>query len=944
MWVMHPVVVLARRSVSRRAVSLLLPALALALILMPGAAPASTTEEVAAGETLDIEDRDFDETQVDEDILVNRGIVNISGMVSGLERYQSHGGLLVNGGTFSAAFEGSALSDRVFNHGDLTLQGGGDFGAGTDVLLNSGTLTIDAGVRVLGLERYESIGAPTGEDTGGKIDINTADENLLDELPGIGAVTAGRIVELRDQRGRFQSIDELDDVSRISKATIDKFRDRVFAGPLTEESGAGGVLINHGEFAAPIFGRGTDDRVVNHGRMTLVTGSDFGAGNDTLEGSGAFTIGAADSIDQVSIAGLERFTLENEGTLWITIDSSDPAQPQGDVLDLGEAAVQLRGAAGLHDLNLEPKTITHRFLLTRGAELDISGLRAESTVVNRLSFALHQDGDLRSVELTRTIDFTMGGQQEPAPEVEPEPTMAPEPEPVMEPEPEPEPVVAPPTSSNPEPVIPPTTSKSNPGPTASNPQQTAPPTNTNPQPTVPQTGSKSAPETAMPPTNSKPMPVAPPTGSNPASAPGPVVHPTTPTSGPASETPDTAPVVKTEVAEAPRSGPASGSSPAVGQASGNAGAPAPGALTGNHLAVAEAINRLAALDPADAQTGLLTPLAAIVAPDAYRQALEMLSPAPEGALMQSAWWANYHAVSDLLTPGCDASQGRQDVGYGYSRATRCAWLRSRQREFVRRRPSPDQLRFEESAQGVLMGFHIPMRRAWYGALSLSYEENELEAGSVAGAEGERALLALGIGVDSPLGDQGDRFHFGIAFSGGTGSFDLQRAAGLGRPAAQSSPELRFFSAAGVVALRLGGGRWRLHPELGVGITYLEATALDAPGAMLSIEDFGHSFVHLKSRLTLRGEWNRGALRVGPLLQVGALHFPARNDIRIHAALTPDAPFTVHSVMDDTFLEARAGLEMEIGGSLGVMLGVEGTHGTLRKVHTQGAFLRFALLF
>lgn len=886
MWVMPPVVGPVRRFASRTAASLLLLGLvltpALALVFAPGASAASTTEEVAAGETLDVEDRDFDETLDDEDILSNRGIVNVSGVISGLERYQSHGGLLVNAGTFSAAFEGSALSDRIFNHGSLAIQGGGDFGAGTDVLLNSGTLTIEAGVRIRGLERYESIGAATGEDSAGRIDINLADEKLLDELPGIGAVTAGRIIELRGQRGRFQNVDELDDVSRISKATIDKFRDRVFAGPLSEESGAGGVLINHGEFAAPIFGRGTDDRVINHGFLTLETGSDFGAGNDTLEGDGAFTIGAMDSIDQVSIAGLEHFTLQSEGTLWITIDSSDSAQPRGDLLDLGEATVQLRGAAGLNDLSLEPGTITHRFLVTRGAAIDIGGLRPESTVVNRLSFTLHQEGDLRSVELTRTVDFAMGGP----------------PEPEQEPEPMPEQDSAPGQAPMPEPPAPPVTT---------------------PNP---------VPAPAVSPANPAPAPVAPP-----------VTAPNPEPVAPAPEPPGAAARAGAEV-EPPRStGPS-----AVSQASPNTGTPVPGALTGNHLAVAEAINRLAAADPGDAQTGLLTPLAAIVAPEAYRDALEMLSPAPEGALMQSAWWANYHAVSDLLTPGCDASQGRQDVGYGYGRATRCAWLRSRQREFVRRRPSPDQLRFEESSRGVLMGFHIPARGSWFGALSLAYEENELEAGSIAGAEGERALLALGIGVDSPLGDQGDRFHFGVAFSGGSGRFKLQRVAGLGRPAAISEPELRFFSASSVVGVRLGGGRWRLRPELGVGITYMDATALNVPGAMLTIEDFGHSFVHLRSRLTLRGEWRRGTLRVGPLLQVGALHFPARNDIRIHAALAQGASFMVHSVMDDTFLEARAGLDIEIGKRLGLMLGVEGTHGTLRKVHTQGAFLRCALLF
>lgn len=57
-----------------------------------------------------------------------------------------------------------------------------------------------------------------------KLNINSASADELDTLPGIGPVTAAKIIEYRDSHGGFKSIDELDKVSGIGKKTIDKFR------------------------------------------------------------------------------------------------------------------------------------------------------------------------------------------------------------------------------------------------------------------------------------------------------------------------------------------------------------------------------------------------------------------------------------------------------------------------------------------------------------------------------------------------------------------------------------------------------------------------------------------------------------------------------------------------------------------------------------------------
>ena len=57
-----------------------------------------------------------------------------------------------------------------------------------------------------------------------KININTASETKLATVPGIGPKTARSIVEYREQHGPFKSVDELENVPRIGKKTIEKVK------------------------------------------------------------------------------------------------------------------------------------------------------------------------------------------------------------------------------------------------------------------------------------------------------------------------------------------------------------------------------------------------------------------------------------------------------------------------------------------------------------------------------------------------------------------------------------------------------------------------------------------------------------------------------------------------------------------------------------------------
>lgn len=62
------------------------------------------------------------------------------------------------------------------------------------------------------------------------VDLNAADAALLESLPGVGPSTAQAILDWRAEHGRFESVDDLLDVTGIGAKKLDKLRDRVRAG------------------------------------------------------------------------------------------------------------------------------------------------------------------------------------------------------------------------------------------------------------------------------------------------------------------------------------------------------------------------------------------------------------------------------------------------------------------------------------------------------------------------------------------------------------------------------------------------------------------------------------------------------------------------------------------------------------------------------------------
>ena len=130
--------------------------------------------------------------------------------------------------------EGKRVADAVERAGGPTARaylGGVNLAAplvdGTQVLvplrMPAAGLPTSVGEALPGVPGSSGLPAASGQ----KLSLSTATAEQLDELPGVGPVTAQKILDYRAEHGVIRSVDELDAVPGIGPARIEQLRDLV---------------------------------------------------------------------------------------------------------------------------------------------------------------------------------------------------------------------------------------------------------------------------------------------------------------------------------------------------------------------------------------------------------------------------------------------------------------------------------------------------------------------------------------------------------------------------------------------------------------------------------------------------------------------------------------------------------------------------------------------
>jgi competence protein ComEA len=113
---------------------------------------------------------------------------------------------------------GSRVVDAVRAAGGL--RRGGQLG-GTNL---ARVLTDGERIEVGGAQADAGSGGVGGAGGTGPLDLNTATAEQLDALPGIGPVTAAKILAWRSTHRRFSVVDELAEVPGIGPKTLEDLR------------------------------------------------------------------------------------------------------------------------------------------------------------------------------------------------------------------------------------------------------------------------------------------------------------------------------------------------------------------------------------------------------------------------------------------------------------------------------------------------------------------------------------------------------------------------------------------------------------------------------------------------------------------------------------------------------------------------------------------------
>ncbi len=131
--------------------------------------------------------------------------------------------------------EGSRYYEVLALAGGVTGKGAGDYLNLATVVRDGEKIVVpslsEAGTDPFGsgqdLIRGKEESAASGQSAGGRVNINTADAELLQTLPGIGQAKAAALIRYRETNGNFKTTEEIMKVPGIKNAAYEQIRDLI---------------------------------------------------------------------------------------------------------------------------------------------------------------------------------------------------------------------------------------------------------------------------------------------------------------------------------------------------------------------------------------------------------------------------------------------------------------------------------------------------------------------------------------------------------------------------------------------------------------------------------------------------------------------------------------------------------------------------------------------
>ena len=122
--------------------------------------------------------------------------------------------------------EGSIIQDAIEASGGYTSQANGDV-VNLAMLLSTGMHIYVPSVGEVGSVPIVTNVSSNSDSVDNKVNINTATIEELEKLPGIGPVTAQKIIDYRQVNGLFQDIEALMNISGIGLGRFEQIRELV---------------------------------------------------------------------------------------------------------------------------------------------------------------------------------------------------------------------------------------------------------------------------------------------------------------------------------------------------------------------------------------------------------------------------------------------------------------------------------------------------------------------------------------------------------------------------------------------------------------------------------------------------------------------------------------------------------------------------------------------